>query len=184
MTRTRIGILIAVLLVAGAFLWLYLSSANNKMKAAIASSNGSNYTLELPQDMQPANFNADASFQYRSEAGDYSCIVIDDSKEKIASYGLDYDLETYMKIATRKLDSAGLYVNTSMEVNGMKAMQATIKGKKEGIPTNYILTCIETPSYYYQLVCWSPESKFGTNKDVLESIIQSFTEVPVVVKKE
>jgi len=63
-------------------------------------------------------------------------------------------------------------------------MQATIKGKKEGIPTNYILTCVETPSYYYQLVCWSPESKFGTNKDVLESIIQSFTEVPVVVKKK
>lgn len=177
MSRTRIGLFIAVLLVAGLVTWLIIDSRASVMKAAIASSNGSNYTLELPQDMKPANFNDNASFQYRSESGDYSFMIIDDSKEKIASYGLDYDLETYMKIATRTLDSTGLYVNATVEVNDMKAMQATIKGKKDGVATTFILTCVETPRYYYQLVCWTPESKFEANKSTLEGIINSFTEV-------
>lgn len=182
MTRTRIGLLIAVFLIAGLVVWIIYSSGNEMMKAAIASSNGSNYTLELPQDMKPANFNDNASFQYRSESGDYSFMIIDDSKEKIASYGLDYDLDTYLKIATRTLDSAGLYVNTSITINEVKALQATIKGKREGAPTTFILTCVETPRYYYQLVCWTPESKFEANKSVMESIINSFKEEAVAVQ--
>lgn len=183
MSRTRIGLVIAVLLIAGLVAWLVFDSRNNMMKAAIASSNGSNFSLELPQDMQPANFNENASFQYKSETGDYSFLVIDDSKEKIASYGLDYDLETYMKIATRTLDSAGLYVNSSTTVNDMKALQATIKGKKDGVATTFILTCVETPTFYYQLVCWTTEAKFETNKPTLDAMINSFVEADVTVKQ-
>ncbi len=182
MTRTRIGLIIAVLLIAGLVSWLIFDSRNNTMKAAVASSNGSNFSLELPQDMQPANFNDNASFQYESEVGEYSFMVIDDSKEKIASYGLDYDLETYMKIATRTLDSAGLYVNSSTTVNDMKALQATIKGKKDGVATTFILTCVETPTFYYQLVGWTLESKFESNKPVLDAINNSFVEEAVPVQ--
>ena len=95
--------------------------------------------------MEPANLNDNASFQYQSKIGEYSFVILDDSKEKIAAFGLDYDLETYMKIATRTLDSAGLYVNTKSEVDKHPALQATIKGKKDGVPTTFILTCVETP---------------------------------------
>lgn len=176
MTRTRIGILVAILLIAGLIGWLIYTNRDNMMEVNVASSNGSNYSLELPPDMKPAYFNDNASFQYHSETGDYSFIVIDDSKEKIASFGLDYDLDTYMKIATRSLDSAGMYVNSSITVNDVKALQATIKGKRENVETTFILTCVETPRFYYQLITLTPTAKFEQNKPLLEGIINSFRE--------
>lgn len=176
MTRARIGILIALLLIGGLVAWMIYINSDNMLDVKVASSNGSNYSLELPPDMEPAYFNDNASFQYHGIDSSYSFMIIDDSKEKIASFGLDYDLDTYMKIATRSLDSAGMYVNTKIEVNGMPALQATIKGKRDGAETTFILTCVETPRFYYQLVCWTPTAKYEINKPVLEAMINSFRE--------
>lgn len=176
MTRARIGILFALLLIVGLIGWLIYMNSGNLMDVKVASSNGSNYSLQVPPEMKPGYFNDNASFQYTNETANYSFMVIDDSKEKIASFGLDYDLDTYMKIATRSLDSAGMYVNTKIEVSKMPALQATIKGKRDGAETTFILTCVETPRFYYQLVCWSPSDKFELNKPALEGIINSFTE--------
>lgn len=176
MTRKRVGIIIALLLIAGLVAWLIYSNRNNMMRAMIDSANGSHYSLILPPGMKPAHFNDNASFQYHSDEGNYSFMVIDDSKEKIASFGLDYDLDIYMKIATRSLDSAGMYVNSSTTINEMKALQATIKGTRDGAATTFILTTVETPRFYYQLVCWTPSDKFEMNKPKLEAIISSFRE--------
>lgn len=177
MSRARIGLLIAIILVAGFLVWLAFFYEGGMMKAEVESAGGAKYSLQIPPDMQPAYFNNDnAAFQYHSETGNYSMMVIDDSKEKIASFGLDYDLDTYMKIATRTLDSAGMYVNAKIEVNGMDALQATVQGKRDGVPTAFILTCVETPTFYYQLVCWTPADKFEVNKAVMEGMINSFAE--------
>ena len=141
------------------------------------SASGSHYVLEVAPDMESSYFgNDNAAFQFTSEKDGYSMMVIDDSKEKIASFGLDYDLDTYMKIATRSLDSAGLYVNAKIEVNGQQALQATVQGKRDGVATTFILTCVETPTFYYQLVCWSAADKFEANKPKLEALINSFKE--------
>lgn len=176
MSRTRIGLLIAILLLAGFLVWLVFFRVDGMMKADVTSASGSNYSLEIAPDMEPVYVNDNASFQYKCEADNYTMIVIDDSKEKIASFGLDYDLDTYMKIATRALDSAGMYVNTSVEVNGVKALQSTIQGKRDGVAATFILTCVETPTFYYQLVCWTPADKFDANKSKLEGMINSFKE--------
>jgi hypothetical protein len=177
MSRKRLGLLIAIFLLAGFLVWLVFFREDSLMDANVKSANGSNYSLLLPRDMEPAYFgNDNASFEYESVKDSYSMMVIDDSKEKIASYGLDYDLDTYMKIATRTLDSAGMYVNSSIEVNGVKALQATVQGNREGVATTFILTCIETPTFYYQLICWSPTDKFEANKPILEGLINSFKE--------
>lgn len=176
MSRTRIGLLIAILLLAGFLVWLVFFRVDGMMPTSVESANGSNYYLEIAPGMEPVYYNDNASFQYHSELDNYSMMVIDDSKEKIASFGLDYDLDTYMKIATRSLDSAGLYVNTSIEVNEVKALQATIQGKRDGVATTFVLTCLETPTFYYQLVCWTPTDKFEANKPKLEAMINTFRE--------
>jgi hypothetical protein len=176
MSRTRIGLLIGILLLAGVLVWLVFFRADDMMRADIASANGSNYSLEIAPDMESVYYNDNASFQYKSMANNYAMMVIDDSKEKIASFGLDYDLDTYMKIATRSLDSAGLYVNTKTEVNKIPALQATIQGNRDGVATTFILTCVETPTFYYQLICWSSAEKFEANKPKLEAMINSFRE--------
>lgn len=177
MSRTRIGLLIAILLLAGFLVWLVFFRVDGMQQASVASANGGKYSLQLPPGMEEAYFgNDNAAFQYHSEKENYSMMVIDDSKERIASFGLDYDLDTYMKIATRSLDSAGMYVNASMEVNGRKALQATIQRKRDGVPTAFILTCVETPSFYYQLICWTPSDRFEVNKAALDGMINSFKE--------
>lgn len=177
MSRKRLGLLIAIFLLAGFLVWLVFFREDSLMDAKVTSANGSNYSLQLPRDMESTYFgNDNAAFQYQSVKDNYSMMIIDDSKEKIASFGLDYDLDTYMKIATRTLDSAGIYVNTSLDVNGVKALQATVQGKRDGVATTFILTCIETPTFYYQLVCWTPADKFEANKPVLEALINSFKE--------
>jgi hypothetical protein len=176
-SRTRIGILIAMLLLAGFLVWLAFFYEDDLVRADVESAGGATYSLVIPPDMEAAYFNNDnAAFQYHSEAGNYSMMVIDDSKEKIASFGLDYDLDTYMKIATRALDSAGMYVNTKMEVNGMDALQATIQGTRDGVATAFILTCVETPTFYYQLICWTPADRYEANKAAMDDMIESFRE--------
>jgi len=178
MSRQRIGILIAMFLLVGFLVWLGFIRQNGMMDATVSSANGGTYYLQLPPDMKETYFgNDNAAFNYQSEQDGYCMMVVDDAKEKIASFGLDYDLETYMKIATRSLDSAGLYVNTKIELNGQQALQATVQGTRDGVPTTFILTCVETPAFYYQLVCWSPTDKFEMNKSKLEALINSFTEV-------
>jgi hypothetical protein len=174
--RVRLVLLLVLLLAGGVIAWMIWLYRNEPLKVAVDSSNGSNYYLEVPPDMKSAYYNDNASFQYHSDADNITVMVIDDSKEKIASFGLDYDLDTYMKIATRSLDSAGMYVNSSITLNDVNALQATIKGTREGEPSTFILTAIETPSFYYQLVCWTPTDKFEVNKPKMEAIISSFHE--------
>lgn len=177
MSRTRIGILIAMLLLAGFLVWLVFFYKDNLVDAHIESASGAKYMLVIEPEMEPTYFNNDnASFQYTEATKNYSMMVIDDSKEKIASFGLDYDLDTYMKIATRSLDSAGMYVNTKMEVNGKDALQAVVQGKRDGVNTAFILTCVETSSFYYQLICWTPADQYEINKPAMESMIGSFQE--------
>jgi hypothetical protein len=177
MSRKRLGLLIAIFLIAGFLVWLVFFREDALPKISVDSASGAHYSLETPTDMEQTYFgNDNAAFNFTSESKGYSMMVIDDSKEKIASFGLDYDLDTYMKIATRTLDSAGVYVNSAIEVNGVKALQATVQGKRDGVPTTFILTCVETPTFYYQLICWSPTDKFEANKPVLEGLINSFKE--------
>lgn len=182
MSRTRIGITVLVLLVAGALAWIILADRDSYLKTSVASANGSNYKLELPGGMLPDQLNDNASIQYSDESSGISFFVIDDSKEKIASFGLDYDLETYMKISTRTLDSTGLHVNSRIEISGQPALQTEIEGLRNKEKCKFILTCIETPTFYYRLVIWSPADKFEANRSQMESIIQSFSEENGVVK--
>ncbi|MCK6639308.1 MAG: hypothetical protein L6Q81_04420 [Bacteroidia bacterium] len=183
MSRTRIGIAVLILLVAGALAWIILADRDSHLKTSVASANGSNYKLELPGGMLPDQLNENASIQYSDESSGISFFIIDDSKEKIASFGLDYDLETYMKISTRTLDSTGLHVNSRIEVGGHPALQTEIDGKHAGKDCRFILTCIETPTFYYRLVIWSPSEKFEANKGEMDALILSFSEENGVVKK-
>lgn len=153
------------------------------MHADITSSNGSHYALDLPTGFEPADFvdydsmKYQPSLEYENKARDLHVMVIDESKAKIISFGLDYDLDTYMKIASRQLDSAGLYVNKPMNVNNFKALQTEIKGKVKGKINVYRLTCLETPKFFYQLLLWTSDEKYESNKNDMEKIVGSFKEV-------
>ncbi|MGL5892493.1 MAG: hypothetical protein ACRC3B_21555, partial [Bacteroidia bacterium] len=130
----------------------------------------------LPSVMSPAVFNDNASLQYADTKGELYVMVIDESKDKIASFGLDYDLETYMKIALRTLDSTGLYRTTTRTIGNCKALQADVKASFKGKNVVYQLTAIESETSFYQVLIWSLDSRYDSNKTEMEKIIASFRE--------
>ncbi|GAB4131489.1 MAG: hypothetical protein Fur0041_01970 [Bacteroidia bacterium] len=167
--------LVIILLAAAAVFWI--SNMNVQyMKTEVASSNGSNYELMLPEGMEPAQLNDNASLQYADEKNNLYVIVIDESKEKIVSFGLDYDLDTYMKIASRTLDSAGVFVNKSITINDTKALQTDIGVARKSGNMSYILTCLETKTYFYQLLVWTTTGRLEQNKEKMIHIINTFKE--------
>ncbi|CAN5258124.1 hypothetical protein BH09BAC5_BH09BAC5_25630 [soil metagenome] len=160
------------------FFWLV--GNRSFVPAVVASSNGAHYGINLPKGFSPAHFNdtlPEMSLQYENKDRDLHVLVIDDSKAKIISFGLDYDLETYMKIATRILDQDGVYANKSLVINGNKAIQTEIKVNQKTKKKIYLLTCIETTKYFYQLLVWSGEEKYDSNKADMEMIVNSFKEM-------
>lgn len=176
--RKILAIVIALLLIVA--MTLYWQSLGSKMMLAdVTSSNGARYSMELPKNFIPARFNdtlPEMSLQYENSDRGLHALVIDESKAKIISFGLDYDLDTYMKIATRAQDKDGVYVNKPLTINGNKALQTEIKETSNGIKKVYKLTCIETQKFFYQVLIWSQEDKFESNKDDMDKMINSFKE--------
>lgn len=164
-----------VVLACGAAWLLFIRDAP-QMPASIESTNGSKYELVLPSTMQSATLNDAASLQYEDRDRELYVIVIDESKEKIASYGLDYDLETFMKISLHTLDSAGLYTYSTRMLGDNKALQTELKSTWKGQKMVYQLSCIETSSFFYRIVIWTKESWYEHNKAEMERIVKSFHE--------
>jgi hypothetical protein len=165
-----------LVLLSGALAWLLIFRNAPQMPANIDSTNGAKYYLLLPSTMEPASFNDVASLQYEDQERELYVMVIDESKDKIASFGLDYDLETYMKIALRTLDSTGLYTYSTRMLGDAKALQTELKSSWKGKRVVYQLTCIESNSYFYQVLTWTTDGWYDRNKTEIERIVKSFHE--------
>jgi hypothetical protein len=169
--------IIFIFLVLGIF-FLWLLRGHKMMTADIVATNGSHYTMLLPDNMEPSHTNdSAASLEYKDDERKLYIEVVGDSKAKIISFGLDYDLDTYMKIATRQLDNEGLYVNKPQTINGFKSLQAEItKKNKMGQNIHYKLTCIETQKFFYQVLIYTPDNLYEKNKTDMEKMVASFKE--------
>jgi hypothetical protein len=173
--KTLLTVLALILAAAAVTFWLMQRPAP-RMSAVIDSMNGSHYALDLPSTMTAGDFSENASLQYADRSAELYVMVIDESKEKIASFGLDYDLETYMKIAVRRLDSTGLYRSSTRTLGNYKAIQTEVKAKFKGENMVYQLTAIETETGFYQILLWTLESRYEKHKAEMERIVSSFRE--------
>lgn len=177
--RKILTVILALLMIVA--LVIYWQSQNHKMMLAeVSSSNGARYAIELPNDFEPAHINdslASISLQYENVKRDLHIMVIDESKAKIISFGLDYDLDTYMKIATRAIDKDGVYPNKTFILDGNHAIQTEIKADTKGKKVIYKLTCVETPKYFYQILEWTPEASIDKNRDEMTLMVQSFKDI-------
>jgi hypothetical protein len=176
--RRILLIIIFILLVLGIIFW-WIMRGQKMMDADILASNGSHYAMKLPGDMEPGNFNdSAASLEYESVARQLNVEVVSDSKAKIISFGLDYDLDTYMKIATRQIDAQGLYVNKPLTINGFKALQTDIAKKNaKGQNIHYKLTCIETPRFFYMMSIYTTDDFLDKNRSDMDKMVNSFKEL-------
>lgn len=144
------------------------------------------YSIELPADMEPAKLNENASLEYQNLQRELYAIVIAEEKKTLNDYGLEYDLETYARQAARSIDSSYTGKPGLQQIGNLKAVHLSLKGKYDNAGSTqdlvYRLTVIETPTCYYQVLLWTLEKKYDSNRADMEHIESSFLEVVAPAK--
>lgn len=92
----------------------------------------------------------------------------------------DSSLQTYYDAVTEpfvsSLDTPNQGDVKEVTINGNKALQFTLEGTLDNINIAYLITVIETPTHYGQLMAWTTKSKWDEYKDEYTNLINSFKE--------
>jgi hypothetical protein len=135
------------------------------------------YALQLPGYLEPGNFSKDASLQVQDPEREIYLMVIDEDKTAFAQYGLDYDLNTYSKIAIAKYDTTGKIMAVRTKIGPDSARIADIPGSVNGNDVLFKTITIESPTRFYKMnisMMLRDKEKFAPD---MERIIRSFHEV-------
>jgi len=139
-------------------------SEDNKFQISASNSwRDANGTLHPDGDLQI----------YNPRKEKYFAALIE-SKEDLT----DYTLQTYYDAVTElfisSLDSPNQGDVKEVTVNGNKALQYTLEGTVDNIKATYLVTVIETPTHYGQLMAWTIKSKWDEYKDEYTNLVNSF----------
>ena len=97
-------------------------------------------------------------------------------------------LETYAKLGAKAIDSTYKDKLVLQKIGNYKAMHCGLKGKMSNSGTEYDvvyrLTVIETPLRYYQLLIWTMDKRYESNRADMEHIESSFLELPAKEEKK
>lgn len=151
----------------------------NALKTSEVVSNNGVCQVSIPGDWKVENdLNEGADIQVgNSNKGEY-LIVITDSK-------LDFDNITIEKHSELTRDHLmGNAKNCevvgpakNLVINGQPAVEYEIRGVVDNMNIVYLHVTVEGKDHFHQVVAWSIASRFTKNKEVLESVINSFKEV-------
>lgn len=123
------------------------------------------FYISVPDYLQKTTLlNDAAAIQYENSEKEIYMIVIEDSKEDLEISQVKFEsLKEFhdSNIVALKTDE-NLAVESSpkqFEKNGLKFIQSDLKVvlKEEKTTTNvsYLVTYVESPTHYYQILCWS-----------------------------
>lgn len=141
------------------------------------------YSISLPDYMAPASdMHPQASLQYQNPEKELYIVVVDESKEQMQAYDLNYDLETYYKniVSTpfsEQLKNGKVSMPARMDIDGNKAFISEITGNINNADIYYKLAIIESPTHFYQLVLWTKNDYKEKMSPVMEAMIESFKEI-------
>jgi hypothetical protein len=92
----------------------------------------------------------------------------------------DFSLQKYYDVVTEPfvstLDTPKQGEVKEVTINGNKALQYTLEGTADNVNVAYLITVIETPTHYGQLMTWTLKSKWDEYKDEFTNVINSFKE--------
>ncbi|MBN8702612.1 MAG: hypothetical protein J0M08_06080 [Bacteroidetes bacterium] len=141
------------------------------------------FSIHVPDFMQPTNeIHQKAALQYQNLEKEFYLLVINESKEQMKAYDLDYDLDSYYKNIvstpfTEQLKNGKVSMPGRMDIHGKKALISEITGNINNADIYYKLTVIESPEHFYQVVTWTKAENKEKMSLVMDSVIQSFKEI-------
>ena len=93
----------------------------------------------------------------------------------------DFSLQQYYDIVTEpflsSLENPSQGDVKEVTINGNKAHQYTLEGTVDNLNIVYLVTIIETPTHYGQLMAWTLKSNWDANKDEYINLTNSFKAV-------
>jgi len=174
-----------------AFLFLGLVACSGEIAWKTDTSSGY-YEIEIPEHFESRNdLNSQATSQFgfvKTEGGDvkeHYLIVLMETKEEIASYGLDFEFDaaTYSEIAAESLEGGLssyeiLTKNPKVEkVNGLDCVKTEMRGSLGTVNVFYKLGVFEGNKAFYQVLTWTIEEQKGEFGPHMDRIINSFKEL-------
>ncbi len=157
----------------------------------MTNSDNEYFTVKVPKRMEAMrDLNAEASVQYGyvkeegNQVKEHYLIVLMETKEEIASYGLDmeFDAMSYRDISVEALEGGlDTYEVLTKEpeiekVNGMQCVKNEMRGELGDINVFYKLGVFEGENAFYQVLTWCIEEQKGEFGKDMDKIIESFKE--------
>lgn len=121
--------------------------------------------------------NEEADLQIYNMKNEKYFITLMETKEDFDDFSLNeyYDIVTDSFLYS--LDKYDQGEVKEVTINGNDALQYTIEASIDNLKVVYLVTVIETPTHYGQLLAWTLKSKWDDNKDEYFEIVNSFKPV-------
>lgn len=101
--------------------------------------------------------------------------VLSEDDANLKRFGLADNSLQYRKLIRDQLENFESETKTEVtRIDGRKALQYEIRGTVDDQPVVYLHTTVEGADGYYQVVGWTTADRYRENKDVLESVVESF----------
>ncbi|QDS37519.1 RDD family protein [Brevibacillus brevis] len=105
-------------------------------------------------------------------------LVLSESKQDLDS---SFTLQDYAQVIEANLQEAVENVSVDKQirtvVDNQVAIQFNAKGEVDGIKVAYIVTLVETPTHFHQIMAWTEEKRFESLKQELQKVSASFREI-------
>lgn len=103
-------------------------------------------------------------------------MVIRDAKADLTD---ELTLNEYQELLEEMTKTTGIeeYESTtpvSLEINGSDAVQYEVVGSIQGVKLHYLYTIVESDDYFHQIMLWSDQSMFPSQKELFEEISASY----------
>jgi hypothetical protein len=156
-------------------------------KASSSGDNLSEHFRVAPAKDNSCEISIPASWVENPKIKEDAVIVANDSGQNqfvmiLKDGKQDYtgDLADYARDATdrmlKKLTSSQTGLRGSTSVQGRSAIQEVVRGEINHLRISYFITYVEGETGFYQVICWSLESKETAARPLFEKIANSFRE--------
>jgi len=150
----------------------------NKEPQVIISNDGSSQ-LTIPGNWsKQTGLNAEATLQVANPREELYAIIIRETKSDFPS---GTTLDTVVGIvednARKAISGAEVSAITPTTIGGFPAKQLEVGGTVSGLKAKYLYAVVESPTSFYQIMTWTLDARYGSNKPKMQEVINSFKEV-------
>ncbi len=134
--------------------------------------------VEVPSNWEVLQLNEEAQIQVGNLAQETYYIVIPEVKVDLHGWNIDKHSKITLGNLLYLVDFPEIVGPRNININGYSGIQYEVHGANQGLNISYILTTVETPEHFHQILAWTLKSRFDKNKKVLKKAIESFQEIP------